>query len=81
MSPSNFTMTLSDLGAIAGIFVVISTLLGLYVKLFVEAALVRQENRLTEKIKLQFAQKEITDLQMKEFQKDIDELKRAANGT
>ena len=69
------TLTLGDFAAIAAIAVTICTALGLYIRLFVTAELVRQENRITEKIKLQFAQKEITDLQLKDIQKDMEELK------
>lgn len=70
------TLTLGDFAAIAGIAVVICSALALYIRLFISAELVRQENRITEKIKLQFAQKEITDLQLKDIQKDVEELKK-----
>ena len=70
------TLTLGDFAAIAGIAVIVCSALALYVRLFITAELVRQENRITEKIKLQFAQKEITDLQLKDIQKDVEELKK-----
>lgn len=77
---SALTLTLGDVATMATLIVIGSGALGLYIRLFVTAELVRQENRITEKIKLQFAQKEITELQMKDIRSDLDELKNGRRG-
>lgn len=81
-----FTLTLGDMGTITGIVVAVVGLLWFVLrqqiaKVTADVALemVKSENRITEKIKLQFAQKEITDLQLKDLQKDIEELKKNNN--
>lgn len=87
---TSFTLTLGDLGTIAGIAVIMAGFLTWIIKQSVsqiraEVSLVkadvalelaRSENRIVEKVKLQFAQKEITDLQLKDIQKDVEELKK-----
>lgn len=72
----NLTLTLGDLSKIAGIVVIACGLLGVYIRLFVAAELVKQENRINEKVKLQFAEKEITTLKLQDIQKDVEELKK-----
>jgi len=76
---TTFTMTLGDIATITAIMAFVCGALGVYIRLFVTAELVRQENRITEKVKLQFAEKQITDLQMSEIKKDVDELKKESN--
>ena len=78
-SPNSFTLTLSDLGTIAGIFAAVAGLLAWFirsslgqVKSDVALELVKSENRIAERVKQQFVEKDMMDVKLKSITEKVE---------